>query len=434
MVSNTSYRVNVDNISDESVISIENGTLHLYDGKLKVHIGNEIKEITTTISSDNIVFINNKSDFPTPISGVITLEDNVTYFILSLIDLTGDRLVGGENTTIIGGSSENCILTSTGLTNGVALLSTEWTTPIRNISISDVDTAIAINGNTNPPLALDWDGVNFVNVPNIGTINTCDNFIFTTGSFLNSQGLKFNGTIGTIGIFNSLLRGDGTSGNIIEIMSTATITRRFRTTYSSIIVSGSTGGINVDALATIPTEGFILDTVSFSGGSTYLVGLNETSNDSLFSNCTGIINTAVNGQAYMLDNATSTTIPNTTTFVKVAGTTIASADNSKYNHSTNRLTCAATVNRKYLIQCTLSFSSLSGNVCEFGFYDSKLAEVRTPSRTKSTANASGRAENIHFACVVQHSIGDYLEIWCRNTSSTTAITVSDMNFLITEIK
>ncbi len=71
----------------------------------------------------------------------------------------------------------------------------------------------------------------------------------------------------------------------------------------------------------------VLDTVNFSGGGTYLAGLNHTSNDSLFINCTNITNTAVNGQLYMQGNATATVVSATNTFYKVLGTTTASADN-----------------------------------------------------------------------------------------------------------
>ena len=87
-----------------------------------------------------------------------------------------------------------------------------------------------------------------------------------------------------------------------------------------------------------------------------------------------------------------------------------------------------------MIQCHLSFSSGNNNVCEFGFYDSQLGTIRTPSRTKSTANGTGRAENISFACVISGEVGDYLEIWCANNSATTNIRVTEMNFIITEIK
>jgi len=383
-------------------------------------------------SLTRFLFISQKSDFPDSVGGVITLESEYTYFLVNNIDLLGDRLVGGQNTTIIGGSSENCTITSTGLGSGIALLTTEWTTPIRHISFIDVDTAIDIDGTVNL-VALDWTGVNFVNVPNIGTLNTCDNFIFTKGAFLNSQGFLVTGTIGTVGLNDSIFVGDGTAGNIIELDASCIITRRFRIVYSSIVASGSSIGVDVDALATIPTEAFILDTVNFSGGGTYLGGLDETSNDSLFVNCVGIQNSAVNGQMYMQDNSTATTVAASSTFYKVAGVTTASADNQKYTVTDNRLTNNATIERKYLIICSLSFTSGNNNICEFGFYDSKLAAVRTPSRTKTKANGFGRAENVSFSCVIQHSENDYIEIHCANNSGTNNITVTDMNVVITEI-
>lgn len=378
-----------------------------------------------------IVFVNSLFDLPTASGGVITLADNVTYFFTTNLDLNGNRLVGGSNTTLIGGSSENCTLTSTGLGVGVPLFTTEYTTPIRHISFKDIDTALSIDGNSRT-VALDWTGVNFVNVPNVGTINTCDNWIFTKGAFLNSKGLTFTGTVGTIGINSSIFVGDGSAGSLIELDASCVVTRRFRTIYSAVVAFGSTVAIDVNASATIPTEGFILDTVNFSGGGTYLGGIDNTSNKSLFIRCVGVVNTSVNGQMYMQDNATATTITDTTSFVKVAGTTIASADNEKYTHSDNRLTNNATIERKYLIQCTLSFNAGNNNVCEFGFYDSKLGAIRTPSRTKATANSAGRAESVTFNCVVQHSDTNYIEIHAKNTSAITDITVTDMNVVITE--
>lgn len=387
---------------------------------------------TPSFLEGDIVFVSSKEDLPTPISGVITLQDNTTYFFTRDVDLVGDRLVGGADTTLIGGSSENCTITSTGLGVGVPLFTTTWTTPIRHITFVNVDTAISIDGTVNPPVALDWTGVNFVNVPNVGTISTCDNWIFSKGAFINSQGLLFTGSAGTIGIDNSLFVGTGSAGTIIELDAACIVTRRFRPIYSSFVAFGSTVAIDVDPGATIPTESFILDTVNFSGGGTYLGGVDDTSNDSLFVNCVGIVNTSVNGQMYMQGNATPTAIADTTNFVKVAGTTSASVDNSKYGHTDNRLTNEADIKRKYRISCTLSFNSGNNNVCEFGFYDSRLGTVRTPSRTKSTANSAGRAESVTFECVVQHNNGDYIEIYAKNTSAIVDITVTDMNVLITE--
>jgi hypothetical protein len=388
---------------------------------------------------DNIIFIrfdydfynNNKSNVDSD-NLIITLTDNATYFITDTVDLLGYRLVGGQNTTIIGGSSENCRIKSTGLSAATALITSEWSLPIRNITIEH-GTALNLDATANANQALDWFGVNFTDCAIIGTIKNYTNFILQDSAFLNSGGLTFDGTIGTIGATQCLFDCN-TSNTAIILPATLTVTRRFRITYSSFIVLSGETAIDVNASATIPTESYILDTVNFSGGGTYLAGLNHTSNDSLFINCTNITNTAVNGQLYMQGNATATVVSATNTFYKVLGTTTASADNSKFSHSNNRLTCDAIISRKYLIQCFLSFTSGNSNVCEFGFYDSQLAAVRTPSKTKSTANVSGRAENVGFACVVTMDSGDYLEIHASNTSAATNITVDNMNFVVTEIK
>ena len=388
------------------------------------------------LGTGEIVFVSSVDDLPTASGGVITLADNVTYFFTNHLDLLGSRLVCGQNTTILGASSENCSITSTGLSALEYMISSEYTVPVRHITIKDVTLAIGINlsGSAAQPIALDWTGVNFSGCDTNLYCKTIDNFIFSKGAILGGGKIIFDGTVGTIGIDNSLLTGSGAAYNIIELTANCIVTRRFRTIYSSFVAFGSTVAVDVDPSATIPTEGFILDTVNFSGGGTKLGGLDHTSNDSLFINCTGITNTAVNGQLYMQDNATATTVSLQSTFYKAAGTTSASADNSKFTHSNNRLTCDATIVRKYLIQCTLSFNSSNGNICEFGFYDSQLAGIRTPSRTKATANAAGRAENVHFSCVVSMSSGDYLEVHCANNTAANDITVTDMNFVITEIK
>jgi len=381
------------------------------------------------VGDGEILFIGAKSDLPAPSGGVINLANNVTYFFTSTVDLTGDRLVCGVNTTIIGGSSENCRIKSTGLVS--ALITSAYSLPIRNITI-EAALALDLEGD-GVTTALYWFGVNFTDCAVIGTIKDYSNFIMADSAFLNSGGLTFDGSIGTVGISQSLFNCN-TSNTAFILPATLTIIRRFRIVYSSFVVLSGETGINVNASATIPTESYILDTVNFSGGGTYLSGIGVTSNNALFINCTNITNSAVNGQLYMQGNATATTVSVTSTFYKVAGTTTASADNSKFSHSNNRLTCDAVISRKYLIMANLAFTSGNGNVCEFGFYDSQLAAIRTPSRTKSTANASGRAEGVTFFCVLEMSSGDYLEVHTANTSTTSNITVEQLNFTVTEIK
>lgn len=381
--------------------------------------------INGDINLTGLVFVESLSDFPTPVEGIITLLEGICYYVLTNIDLLGSRIVCEPNVVILGTSSENCSISSTGLV--LPLITTAYTLVIRHVTFT-ANLVFDIDGFGNV-CALDWTGVNFKNCTVIGIIKNCSNFVYDKGAFLNSANLTFDGTADTIAINNSLL---SLSGNGITISTTAVISRRFRITYSSIVVNSTFTGIKVDALATIPVESFILDTVNFAGEGTYVTGVTVTSNKSLFEKCKGIANTSVNGQMYMQGNATATVISNTTDFVKVAGITIPSPDNSKYLHSNNRLTNDAVIERRFLVMATISFTAGTNNECEFGFYDSTIAAIRPDTTNATTAAGGGRVESVKIMSLISHQQGDYIEVWCRNTSSVTNITVETLNVIIIE--
>lgn len=380
-------------------------------------------------ASSGVVSVSSLNDLPTPSAGVITLLDDVTYIFTNNLDLGGNRLVGGSNTNILGYSSENCSLTSTGLSAGVPLYQSIYTTPIRHISFKDVDTAIDFDGTSNPDdMALDFTGVNFVNVPNVGSVTEASNFIFDKGAFLNSKGLSFDGTIGTVGFGNCLFSGDGLAGDILKIESTCIITRRFRIIYSSVVSFSSTVGVNVDVSATIPVESYILDTINFSGGGTYLSGVSVTDNKTLFVNCKGISNSAEISQYYMNGNATATTISSVGVAVKVSGTTTSASVTQKFANINNRATYIGSFSRYFKITATLSFES--GNNNQIGCYISKNGTTINESEVYGTTGGTGRSENVTIQALVELSTNDYIEIFVENATSITNITVTDLNVIV----
>lgn len=163
------------------------------------------------------------------------------------------------------------------------------------------------------------------------------------------------------------------------------------------------------------------------------IGMDEVARD--IENIIAYLNVQPNlAQLYMNNNSTATVISNTTDFVKIAGTTLASSENHNFSHSNNRLTCEDSISKKYLIQCSISFTDGNNHICEFGFYDSKLNAIRTPSKTKATSNSSSHPEALTLFCLTTMEQGDYLEVHCRNTEVTTNILANHINFLITEIK
>jgi hypothetical protein len=385
----------------------------------------------------NFIFVGHLYDLPSPVNGVINLKDNYTYFFTTTVDLQGNCLESGQNTTILGGSSENCRIKSTGISTTTALLSSQYSLPLRNITL-EAPYAINLDATGISNQAIDWFGVNFTNCARVGIISSYMNVIMLDSAFLSSQDLTFDGTVGTIGFNQCLFSGDfgiGGNRNILNLKSTINITRRFRSTINSFVVPSGFTGINVEGGATIPDEAFILDTCNFSGPGGYLNGT-VTDNlglKSLYSNNRGVSNSFVIGQLYMHDNITQTSIASTDTWTKVAGITTSSGEVAKIVVSDNRLTCDAAIEREYNVTCTLSFRCEASNNVKFGFYDSLLGQVRTASTIKHTSSVG----ELHHVTIVdlisQFPRGEYVEVHCKNLDSTSPIIVEYMNMIIHEV-
>jgi hypothetical protein len=293
-----------------------------------------------------------------------------------------------------------------------------------------VDTAVDI-GNTLSPeetVAMDWNAVNFSNIPNIGTISDCDNWIYTNSAILSSQGLVFDGTVGTIGSSNSIFVGSGAAGSIISVASTATISRRFRIIYSSIVAFGSTTGIDVDVSATVPNEGYILDTCNFSGGGTYTAGVAYTDDKARWIECRGVQNTTATGNMTMGGNSTATTGLTQSVPAKVAGTTSLNSISQKFSHSSNRLTYDGSLSREF--QVTVVATLTSGNNKVIGLFVAKNGTTISESEMQTTTSGTGRSESITCQTILQLATSDYIEIFCSNESGTQDVTVEYLNVIV----
>lgn len=389
-----------------------------------------VRDVLRGLDSQFLVFVSDKFDFPQASAGVIQLESNTTYYVISEIDLLGDRLIGGQNTAILGTSSETASISSTGLPGGTALITSEWTMPIRHISFQ-ANTIFDLDAAGNPSQALDWYGVNLIGTTDIGTIANYNNFVVNSMAFLEASGLTFDGTMGTVSFTNTLFSGAST-GTIIEIPSTATIQRRFRIIYSAIVVPASATGLNVSASATIPVEGYILDTCNFSDSGTYLAGIDYTTNQARFIENRGITNTSVVTSYYMQGNATTTTIAATGTPTKVAGATTESLISQKFDNTTsNRALYEGAIPRNFKVTVVASISS--GNNNQIGIYVAKNGTELGESETYITTDSGGKLENGYAQVLIGLEDGDYLEIFVENNTATNNILVENMSVIIEEV-
>ena len=388
----------------------------------------------------NFIFVGSTNDLPSPINGVINLKDNYTYFFTTTVDLQGNRLVAGDNTTILGGSSENCRIKSTGIATDVALLSSVYSLPMRGITL---EAPYAINlVASNPAVhALDWFGVNFTNCARVGIISSYNNFILLDGAFLNSQDLTFNGTTGTVGFNQCLFSGNfglGGTKSILNFPSTFDCTRRIRVTVCSFIVPSGYTGITVqDGVTFTQPESFILQTCNFSGPGTK-IGVSTHTDidgpDTFFEGNRGIDNSFVIGQYYMKNNTTQTTFDSTDTYVKVVGvTTTTGATNSKFMATDNRLTCTAGIERQYLTQVSATVLSDTSTTCSIAIFDSSNGNEILEASTLDFEVLAGTPTVVHITDVHKHILNDYVEVHISNLEVTDPVTVTSLNVLVTQL-
>ena len=401
----------------------------------------------------NFIFVGSKNDLPPAVDGVINLKDNYTYFFTTTVDLQGDRLVAGDNTTILGGSSENCRIKSTGIATDVALLSSVYSLPLRNITF-EAPWAINLVASIPSVHALDWFGVNFTNCARVGIISSYNNFILLDGAFLSSQDLTFNGTTGTVGFNQCLFTGNfglGGTKSILNFPSTFICTRRIRTTVCSFVVPSGYTGITVqDGVTFSQSESFIIQTCNFSGPGTKLGVSTHTDingRDTFFEGNRGISNTFPSGQFYMVDNSTVTSVGvgSTNVWTKIAGiTTTEGSINSKFTETDNRLIYNVAIDRKFLSQATVTFtqdSPTSGPFVDFDVevgildYDASagIGTILASSVTKVKNTTYGQYYTVHLTDIHDHEQNDYIELYIRNKGTDTGILVTDMSLLVTSI-
>lgn len=373
------------------------------------------------------------ADLPTPVGNVITLEDYATYRFVGDVDLQGNRLVCGTNNVLLGNSSENSTLTSTGLV-AQPLITATTTMPMRFLAIKDVDIAVNMSDSGD---GLDWMAVNFVNCGEVGTIANYSNFIMESCALLDCGPLRFDGSIGTIGFDGCLFVAKaGTTAIVVE--DTAIVTRRFRMLNSSMVIAPGCTGIDFSALATVPDEAYILDLVNFSGGGTYQAGRDYTDASAHFDDVRGIVNTAILGNMYIAANALATTNPGIGQHAQVAASASALvAASQKFEHDAvnHALEYTGAYGRLCNIQLALTLTGPTNNtvgayiaVAPGGVFTPATNDIEW-SEVYTTASGT-RPDSLTLFAAVYLEPGDKVYAIVENASGTGNITVTYMHLLI----
>lgn len=377
-------------------------------------------------------YISTLNDFPAPINGVIHLPANTSWVINQAIDLNSNRINCLGRVAISGQSSETCSLYSS-LGNGVSLLTSSFTLPISRLTLGCSTNAQIFNLIGDGTNGLDIVSCNFgsdeILCGSIGLVSNFSNAIMNNCAFLtNIDGITFSGSIGTIGIADSIFASIPTLANgnaYIYLPNTLTITRRFRVIYSSLLVI--TGRIGIDYTgAVIPDESMILDTVNFSGGSSsYVNGLDHLSLTTLWNNNIGIQNTFISAEAFVQQNITPTTFLSAGSDVLMVVTSTTDPLNlSRFSHNgLFRLTYIGVKTQACIVDLSCSVSGTANRDLHVSI--AKNGVVIPTSEMKSRTTGAGNFTFVATSQIVLFETNDYIEGWIRNDTDTSNMVVED---------
>jgi hypothetical protein len=128
-------------------------------------------------------------------------------------------------------------------------------------------------------------------------------------------------------------------------------------------------------------------------------------------------------------SGSSTTIATAGTWVKLNTTTTQGFSRNGLTHTNNRVTNTGT-SKVFRLHGIASLASGNNNEIHVAFF--KNGEIIPCSEQDIVTSAAGKMNAVPFGCLTQLNTNDYVEVWVKNTTGTTAITLDNVNVEVIE--
>ena len=385
--------------------------------------------------TSSVVNVNSLADLPAPSNGVITLVGGKMYSFSGIvnispnyIDLNGAAARG--NNPVGDGVASNvsgAVLRSTGkhvyLEKLLVILASSTTKAYDFAdNVGDKSCNIITGNNVKPASPALSAGV--------GTVSGFRAVIILQNYFDVSDGLKVTGTMGRL-ILGFNLFGSITAGNsAVEMLSSLTV--------DDVDLSNNHFIFNATATAIgIKVSGATVDrgrmsTNMFRDVATPITGFSGSTPGWQMQNNTGIPNTRAQAFLSMNGNTTVTTFNNTTptAYTKILGTTTLLRQ-QKFTTANNQIT--------YIGKSPTSVrvTAIIGGKAPFAGADYSIVIIKKGIAILTPAASIGSMlNNQGFQIVLETEVDlatdDYLEVGIRNNASTASVTISDLQFRVSE--
>jgi hypothetical protein len=377
------------------------------------------------------VLVSSASDLPAAVAGVITLQPDTEYRLLTDVSIGTDRLVLADDTVIKGIDSLNVTLTYTG--TGDMFTMADTTNRIAFLAISCISGTV-FNWSCTSRKIFRCHDVTILTCDSVGTFTGVDGVIrFTTVSpaAIATSGCTFSGD------FDSFLwevSATTVNGGTLFDLGSATfdsfiadsiiLTLGAGTTF----LSGLTGSANIAAGG----QGTITKVLR-SGTGTILNNISVDDALWQFHLNDDIADTRADALSYMQGNATETVISGSSSdgsnAVLVAGTWSEETASQFTTTAAGRLTYDGGKNAKLPITASISIAPVSGNDVNISAYMAINGVVDSNSRRAATASI-GDPTSITVPWQLVFGSSDYVELFVENNSNTTNLLVSSAIFRV----
>jgi hypothetical protein len=368
--------------------------------------------------STKTVIVNQLSDFPTAVGGVITLADDTEYAIRNDIT-TSNRFVLGSNTVLDG--SDNIVITLTYSGSGIMFTSVDKSWTIKDITI-----------NCASGIFIDFDGTSteIIQLKNsiiiadiLGTIDDFNGIHLENTQFqITTNGFLFGGSNGVTLVESAF--GSIDAGTLFDLgiatFSSFSVTGTFVTLNgASIFLDGAASSANITAgnLGAIHNSRFF-------GTGTILQTISENDIRWEFATNNGIVDTHKHCLMSQTSNVVATAISVATTPVKLAGTWVEEHSVFFETDATGKITYIGEKDIEINVDMSFSAAPVSGTNKSINFYVAKNGTHITNSRAYNNMS-SGDPTRTTLLWMFTLSPNDYVEAFVANDTDTIDVLISD---------
>jgi len=385
-------------------------------------------------AGQNQVTINNASDFPAAVAGVISLEDDTVYQISGSINIGSDRFQLGNQSQIEGSIVSVDSITST--TTGSLFTATTSVT-FKNITLSAVNAKIfSATGGGSLAEILIVSNVTILTCDTVGTFTNWGLTVFSEFGLLGAttSGINFVGACGELKTFAATYQGYAGIG---VDLGTATFNGVFigpNVRFTS--ASGATGldvapnSANINA----NLRGFINNTI-FEGVGTGTVGLAITDKLWSLANNAGVEDTHYGAQGNIIGSALATTFTGlgsgNSVLVNFGTAFVTDVEDQFTVSNTGRIIYIGKETRLFFADATLFAQITGGASRQYVYTVSKNSTQIASSSSKTEYDGSSPGAN-SVTSIVELSENDFIELKVYAVTATTTLTVDTCSFKIVE--